>query len=164
MNRVLHQSSTKLLRGAIVLLGVVVLTLCFLAIPAVYQGWALEYPQLAYLTYPILFEICATAVPFFIALSQAWKLLGLVDRSQAFSGQSVLGLKRIKYCGLAIGGLYALGLPMIYAWARHVDAPGLMGIGLIIMFAAFVVAVFAAVLQKLLQSAIKIKSENDLTV
>ncbi|MER2256900.1 MAG: DUF2975 domain-containing protein, partial [Priestia megaterium] len=36
--------------------------------------------------------------------------------------------------------------------------------GLVVPFASLVIAVFAAVLQKLLQEAIHIKSENDLTV
>ena len=37
-------------------------------------------------------------------------------------------------------------------------------VGLVIIFASMVIAVFAAVLQRLLQEAIDIKSENDLTV
>jgi len=36
--------------------------------------------------------------------------------------------------------------------------------GLVIIFASVVIAAFAALLQKLLQNAIEIKSENDLTV
>jgi hypothetical protein len=39
-----------------------------------------------------------------------------------------------------------------------------MPIGLVIIFASMVIAVFAAVLQRLLQEAIHIKSENDLTI
>ena len=44
------------------------------------------------------------------------------------------------------------------------DAPGLIILGMVIIFASMVIAVFAAVLQRLLQEAINIKSENDLTV
>jgi len=43
------------------------------------------------------------------------------------------------------------------------DAPGIL-IGLVVMFASLVVAVFAAVLQRLLQDAIDMKEENDLIV
>ncbi|HDR6753118.1 TPA: DUF2975 domain-containing protein, partial [Bacillus thuringiensis] len=47
--------------------------------------------------------------------------------------------------------------------AKKMDPPiGL--VGLIIVFASLVIAVFAAILQRLLQEAINIKSENDLTV
>ncbi len=55
-------------------------------------------------------------------------------------------------------------MPLIYYAAEVDDAPGLILIGMVIICASFVVAVFAAVLQKLLENAIDIKSENDLTV
>jgi hypothetical protein len=44
------------------------------------------------------------------------------------------------------------------------DAPGLILVGMVPIFTSLVIAVFAAVLQRLLQEAIDIKSENDLTV
>ena len=50
---------------------------------------------------------------------------------------------------------------MIAQWD---DAPGLALIDLVIIGASMVIAVFAAVLQRLLQEAIDIKTENDLTV
>jgi hypothetical protein len=55
-------------------------------------------------------------------------------------------------------------MPLYYLMAERVDPPSIMPIGLIIIFASMVIAVFAAVLQKLLKEAIDIKSENDLTV
>jgi Protein of unknown function (DUF2975) len=56
-----------------------------------------------------------------------------------------------------------LGMPLFHFIASKVDPPlGLMG--LIIIFTALVIVVFAAILQRLLQEAINIKSENDLTV
>ena len=44
------------------------------------------------------------------------------------------------------------------------DAPGLGVIALAFVCMPLVIATFAAVLEKLLQNAIDIKSENDLTV
>jgi hypothetical protein len=48
--------------------------------------------------------------------------------------------------------------------AQKDDAPGLFALALVFIGASFSVAVFAAVLQQLLQNAIAIKKENDLTV
>jgi capsular polysaccharide biosynthesis protein len=50
------------------------------------------------------------------------------------------------------------------SWRKLDDAPGAIVIGLVIIFASIVIAVFAAVLEKLLRTAIDIKSENDLTI
>ncbi|EEL50088.1 hypothetical protein bcere0022_25660 [Bacillus cereus Rock3-44] len=48
--------------------------------------------------------------------------------------------------------------------AEKIDPPSFIPIGSVIIFSSMVIAVFAAVLQRLLQEAIHIKSENDLTV
>ncbi|SFF04543.1 Protein of unknown function [Paenibacillus algorifonticola] len=55
-------------------------------------------------------------------------------------------------------------MPLFYLLAEKDDAPGIIVIGMVMIFASMVIAVFAAVLQKLLKEAIDIKSENDLTV
>ena len=55
-------------------------------------------------------------------------------------------------------------MPLFYLVAERDDAPGIILIGMVIIFASIVIAVFAAVFQRLLQEAINIKSENDLTV
>ena len=57
-----------------------------------------------------------------------------------------------------------VGMPLFYLIAEKDDAPGIILIGMALIFASMVIAVFAAVLQKLLKEAIDIKSENDLTV
>lgn len=55
-------------------------------------------------------------------------------------------------------------MPIIMFMAEIDDALGFAALGAVITFGSLVIAVFAAVLQKLLQNAIDIKSENDLTV
>ncbi len=103
------------------------------------------------------------AVPFYFALYQAFNLLRYIDKNKAFSELSVKALKKIKCCAISISGLYVLGLPLFHFMANKVDPPIVL-MGLIIIFASLVIAVFAAILQRLLQEAINIKSENDLTV
>jgi 4-hydroxybenzoate polyprenyltransferase len=75
-----------------------------------------------------------------------------------------MALRNIKYCAIVIGALFIVGMPYIYYAAERDDAPGVIVIGLVISFASFVIATFAAVLQKLFQHATDIKAENDLTV
>ena len=77
---------------------------------------------------------------------------------------SVRALKVIKFCALTISGLYVVIIPFVFLLAELDDAPGLIIIGMVPIFASLVIAVFAAVLQRLLQEAITIKSENELTV
>jgi hypothetical protein len=97
-------------------------------------------------------------------LYKAFKLLDYIDKNIAFSELSVSALKNIKYCAITISTLYVVILPFVTIIADKDDAPGLIIMGLVPIFASMVIAVFAAVLQKLLKNAIEIKSENDLTI
>lgn len=153
-----------LLRAVVLAMGTVVLALCVYVMPAIQQEWAKEYPDMSALTYAILLGILITVVAFYTALTQTLKLLSYIDKEQAFSSRSVRALRIIKRCGLAISAVYAAGLPVFYQIADSEDAPGVMVIGLIFVGASLAVSIFAAVLERLLRSAIAIKKENDLTV
>lgn len=54
--------------------------------------------------------------------------------------------------------------PFFYWFTERDDSPGFLVIGFVLVFAAFVIAVFAELLQKLLKRAIDMKQEIDLTV
>ncbi len=154
----MKQGSTFILRGAVSAIGLAALALCaLLAGPATHQEASDGYQ-------PIFWGMYVSALPFFAALYQAFKLLGYIDTNKAFSDLSVQALNAIKQYALVISVMYALGMPYIYMVAERDDAPGVILIGLVIIGAAFSVATFAALLQKLLKNAIDIKSENDLTV
>jgi hypothetical protein len=57
-----------------------------------------------------------------------------------------------------------LGLLYIRLFVRGEDPAGVTALSIFITFATIIVATGAAVFQRLLQNAIDLKSENDLTV
>jgi hypothetical protein len=154
----IQNGSTLLLRVIVLSFAALILGLCLFALPIgiISDDTGLYRWILAGLYLP--------ALPFFYAIYQTMKLLGHIDRNTAFSDESVTTLKGIKHCGSLIAILFVAGMPYIYYVADKDDAPGVIAIGLVIIAASIAVAVFAAVLQRLLQSAIDIKAENDLTV
>jgi hypothetical protein len=154
----MKRGSTLFLRGVVLLLGILVLALCVFVLPA---GIATD--NVGGYRF-ILLGLYVAAIPFFWALYQAFRLLDYIDNNTAFSELSVRALVNIKYSAIVISGLFAAGMPFIYVVAERDDAPGVIAIGLVITFASLVIATFAAVLQKLVQNAVTIKSENDLTV
>ncbi len=160
----MKRGSTLFLKLAVFLIGMPILALCIFIVPEVADFAAVIFPDMQYIKYLVYIYLYATAVPFYIALYQAYKLLSNIDQNHAFSELSVKALKNIKFCAILISFLYVIGMPFIYLMAEIDDAPGLIVIGMVIIFASTVIAVFAAVLQRLLQEAIHIKSENDLTV
>ncbi|MEK7016057.1 MULTISPECIES: DUF2975 domain-containing protein [Bacillus] len=160
----MKQGSTLFLKTAIILIGIPVLALCIFLVPNIGNYAAELYPDIAYIKYLILINLYATVVPFYFALYQAFKLVSFIDKGNAFSKLSVRALKKIKNCAVTISILYVVGMPLFYLVAERDDAPGIIILGMLLIFASMVIAVFAAVLQRLLKDAIDIKSENDLTV
>lgn len=160
----MERGTTLFLKVAVILIGIPVLALCIFVVPEI-ANYAVElYPDQTYLKYLVFIDLYATVIPFYFALYQAFKLLSYIDNNNAFSGLSVRILKNIKYCAITISSLFVVGMPLFYLIAERDDAPGIIVIGMVLIFASMVIAVFAAVLQKLLKEAIEIKSENDLTV
>ena len=120
--------------------------------------------ELAYVVYGLLIVMYISIIPFYFALYQSFNLLSYIDKNQAFSDLSVRALKKIKTCAIIISSLYVLAFPFVFIMAEVDDAPGLAVVGMVPIFASLVIAVFAAVLQRLLKEAIDIKEENDLIV
>jgi hypothetical protein len=105
-----------------------------------------------------------SSIPFFIALYQLFKLLGYVDKNKVFSEAAVKAVRIIKYCALSIPVFIIFALICIRLFAHGDDPAGPTGLGIVISFIFIVFATGAAVFQRILQNAVDIKSENDLTV
>lgn len=160
----MKRGSTHFLRFVVVLLGAIVLALCVFALPGAWKGGSGEFPAASRAVLAIALGLYAAALPFFAALWQALKLLARIDAGTAFSDASVASLRTIKRCAVAISVIFIAFVPLLYPIADAEDAPGLILFGAVIACAPVAVAVFAALLERLLQDAIAMKSENDLTV
>lgn len=153
---------TLFLKIVLILMSVPVFFICVVLLPRIAFNNHGYYP--VNFLYPALIILALSSLPYFYALKETYKLLQLIDENEAFSARAVKALMLINRCALSIGGLYGLLMPLAYLLADYTDAPGLVFIGLVILFACLVVAVFAATLKMLLENAIAIKDENDLTV
>jgi hypothetical protein len=163
----MKRGSTLFLKLAVILMGIPVLAACLFLLPQIANEAneaAEKGSDLAFVVYGTLMVMYVSAVPFYFALYQSFNLLSYIDKNQAFSELSVKALKKIKNCAITISALYVVALPLVYIMAEVDDAPGRIIVGMVPIFASMVIAVFAAVLQRLLKEAIDIKEENDLIV
>lgn len=159
----MKQGSTLYLRICILLIALPVLAICIFWLPSMIAETKDLRPEYMSFRY-ILVGVYISALPFFYALLQALRLLKLIEKGTAFSDMSVQALKNIKLAAIAICIIYLILIPFALPIADADDAPGLMGIPLLVVFASSIVGVFSALLQRLLQEAVEIKSENELTV
>ena len=112
---------------------------------------------------PFLAYAYIGAIPFFVALYQAFKLLGYIGRNEIFSQGSVRALRTIKFCALTIIGLVAVSAIFMISGDRD-DRPAGVFMRLLITFPSIVVATAAGMAERIFQNAVDLKSENDLTV
>lgn len=158
LNTLMKHSSTTFLKLVILMIGFSVLAICSTLLPFGITS------DVTGIYRPILIGLYIPAIPFFYALFQALLLLGYIDSNKAFSELSIKALQNIKYCAIVISTLFTAGMPYIFYAGDTDDAPGVVAIGFIIIFASIVIATFAALLQKLMQNGMELKTENDLTV
>jgi len=112
---------------------------------------------------PALAYVYTASIPYFVALYQAFKVLGYAGRNTIFSVAAVKALRMIKYCAVAIIGFVAVSVLFFFSGDPEDRPPGVF-MRILVTFPSIVVATAAAVFERILQHAVEIKSENDLTV
>lgn len=155
---------TMILKIAVIMLGIPVAALSVLLLPWIARDAAQSSIRMAYVIYGILILMYISVVPFFAALYQGFRLLGYIDSNKAFSELSLKSIQKIRSCAAAISIIYLFAMPLFYIVAEIDDAPGVILLGMIFVFAPLTVTVFAAILKKLLKNAIDLKNDNELTI
>ena len=163
------KSSTIFLQTVIVLIGIVALAI-MIRFPLT-EGRAANLDLFSIYADPFILYGYIASIAFFVALYQAFKLLGYIGQNKVFSLNSVKALRTIKYCTIILSFLIVIAAIYIrISYAFHVqdaqgdDPAGFIAVSIVTTFISIVVATAAAVFEKTLQSAVDIKSENDLTV
>jgi|SRR4051794_28055218 hypothetical protein len=160
----MKRASTIFLQVVIVLVGIIVLA-ALLWEPQI-EGRNVKATQFEiYFKDPFLAYIYLAFIPFFVALYQAFRLLGYARRDEMFSAKAVRALALMKYCAITVAIFIVGAEAYIFIFVRGRDdvAGGVM-MGAFIIFISAVIATAAAVFERILQNAVDIKSENDLTV
>ena len=159
----MKKSSTIFLQVVIVLIGIGALAL-LLWEPQIEGRNAHATNFEIYFKDPFLALVYIGSIPFFAALYQAFKVLGYAGQNKIFSQAAVKALRTIKYCALAIIGFVVVEEIIIMVTHGSDDPAGGIFMGVLITFGSVVIATAAAMFERILQNAVDIKSENDLTV
>jgi hypothetical protein len=158
----MKQGSVIFLQVVIILIGIGALAL-MLWFPHIEGRNANADLAAIYLHDPFLAYVYIASIAFFVALYQAFMLLRYIGQNKVFSQSAVNTLRAIKYCAMVIVGLIWVGVLLIMLGDSD-DRPPVVAMGVLTSFVSIVIATAAAVFERLLQNAVDIKSENDLTV
>jgi hypothetical protein len=161
----MKRGSTLFAKAVVYLVGLAALAVCFILIPELVREEGVGKPFNPYMTYSFFAVVYILAAPFFVALYQSLRFLTYIDKNKAFSKRSIKAIRNIKICVIVFTILFAVavtaGVSMLRIMNPTEDAPPFMLFGFIVTFVSSVIAVFIAVVQKLLTEAVEMKSEND---
>lgn len=159
----MKKTSIIFLQAVIVLIGIVALAI-LIRLPLT-EGRATNLDLFSIYSDPFILYGYAASIAFFVALYNAFKLLEYIGQNKAFSSNSVKTLKRIKYCAIVLSILIVTaGLYIRIFHSKEDDSAGFLAICIVTTLVSIVVATAAAIFEKILQNAIDMKSENDLTI
>ena len=159
----MKRSSTIFLQTVIVLIGLVALAV-MIRFPLA-EGAAINKDLFSIYLNPFIMCGYIASIPFFVALYQGFKLLRYIGQNKVFSLSSVKTLRTIKYCAIILSASIVMAALYIRIFHDKSDDPaGFIAMCIVTTFISIVIATAAAVFEKLLQNAVDIKSENDLTV
>lgn len=159
----MQRISIIFLQGVLVLISIV--TLALLIWLPLTEGRATNLDLFDIYTDKLILYGYLTSIPFFVGLYKAFRLLNYIGQNKVFTLKAVGALKDIKYCAIILSTLIVgAGIFIKFTHHKEDDPAGFIAMCIVTTFAAIVVGTAAAIFEKLLQNAVDMKSENDLTI
>jgi len=112
---------------------------------------------------PFLAYAYTGSISFFLGLYHAFKVLRYAGHNRVFTHEAVKSLRIIKYCAMTLIGFVAVSVLFMF-FEDPDDRPAGTFLRILVTFPSIVVATAAAMFERILQNAVDMKSENDLTV
>jgi hypothetical protein len=154
----MKRTSTILLQALVVLIGMTALAL-MLWEPHIEGRNAHSTLFQIYFNDPFLAYAYIASIPFFVALYQAFRVLGYAGQTKRFSHAAVKALRIIKFCAVCMIGFVAVGEIFILLGDSD-DRAGGVFMGILISAGSIVMATVAATFERILKNAMDIKSDG----
>lgn len=154
MHSPLKRSTTIVLQAAIVLVGTAALAF-LLGEPHVEGRNAHATVFEIYCKDPFLAYVYVGSLPFFVALHRAYRLLGRVRQTGAFSAETVESLRTIRRCAFTLLGFVAGGVVIIFFAGDKDDRPAGFFMALLVALSSGAIATAATLLARKLSQTLK---------
>ncbi len=142
------------LMDVLVIFFIAALVVVMILLPFIFNKYGGLYGSLTISSVWAIVFLYFTAVPFMTLLTMTKKIVNNIKRKNPFCRSTITALNTISICAFTDFILYAIGTAIIFK--------NLLSLTLAI--AAFMVGLTSLILAQLVNEAIKIKQENDLTI
>lgn len=146
----MKKGSVLFLKSIVCLLAIGVLT-SLIVFPQ-QEGRAVDLDLLSIYRDPFILYIYFSSIPFFMALYQTFKLLGLIDNNQFFTPIAIRSIQHIKYNAFALIGFLIIVIFYIRFFAYGDDSAGPTMMGLLFLIIALTVVAICEVLVGIIKS------------
>lgn len=153
---------TKWLEIIAILAGILGFIFLLFILPSIGLDIIRVNPEYAYMYYPTMFYLIITAIPFYMVLFEAWKIFKEIEKDNSFSLINAKSLFKISRISLVEVLLFFISAILLIT--QDLLHPSILILIILIMFIAFAVSICSAVLSHLVEKAITIQQENDLTI
>lgn len=159
------KTMTRLLHGALVVAAVLAAGVFFWALPQYGMYLArVEAPEFAYAYWPCLIWAWAFALPLFIAVAPAWRVITSISRpTGAFCRSNVSALRTVAGLAFADGVIFPLGMLVVAAMGAGSPALTVL-VTPAVTFVCLAVGLVLLCLSHLVADAVTLREENDLTI
>jgi hypothetical protein len=99
---------------------------------------------------PFIVFVYAGSVPFFIALYQAFRVLGYAAQGKAFSPEVMSALRTMKRCGAVMVGFVVVGEIFILSSGTD-DRPPALFMGMLVTIGSLTIVAMATTLERIAQ-------------
>ncbi|MBI5140319.1 MAG: DUF2975 domain-containing protein [Candidatus Vogelbacteria bacterium] len=153
----MKKSSVMFLQVVVAALGIVAL-MVMMRFPLT-EGRAVNLDMISIYTDPFIVFGYLASVPFFVALHQAFTLLGYLGRNKVFSLSSIKALRNIRYCAIIQSILIVMVALYIRIFhAKDDDPAGFIAVSIVATFVSIVIATVAAVFERTLKKYFEIST------
>jgi len=159
----MKRTSILFLQAVVVLIGIVALAI-LIRFPLT-EGRAKDLDLLSIYADPFILYGYVISIAFFVALYKAFQLLGYIGQNKLFSPNSIRTLRGMKYCAIIVAiAIVMAGLYIRIFHHKDDDPAGFLAMCIVTTLISAAVATALAVFERILQNAVDMKSENDLTI
>lgn len=109
------KSSSFLIKISLLCISGLILFGCIVILPAMAEEAVFNFPEVAYLKWPVLLGLYATTIPFFYAVYESLQLIRAFNDGKPSEAVVLNSLRSIQICALAILVVYVLGFCMLFA-------------------------------------------------
>jgi hypothetical protein len=156
----MNRGATIFLQAVIVLFGIGALAL-LLWEPQVEGRNAHATQFQIYFKDPFLVYAYTGSIAFFVALYQAFRLLGYIGQNRVFSVESVKALRTIKSCALTLVAFLVGAEIYLLVFVRGSDdIAGGVAMGLLLILGCAAVGTGAAILERMLERVVELKPKT----